>query len=74
MVALTTSHVPSDLQVMITASMQWVCGYAALFLLCQMARKWLKPPSCTHDLKWSRLEPFVCNCVPAGNVLSTRAC
>ena len=42
LVALTAAHAPSYLPLMITASMQWVCGYAAWVLLCQIARKWSK--------------------------------
>jgi hypothetical protein len=72
LVDLATAQMPSDFPMVITASIQWVHGYAAWVLLCQISRKWLKRPSCTPAVNWSHLEPFVCNCMLAGDVLSVR--
>jgi hypothetical protein len=73
LVALATAQVPSDLPVMIISLIQWVCVYAACVFLCQISRKWLKRPSLRPALKWSRLEPYVCNCALARDLLGGRA-
>jgi hypothetical protein len=72
LVALATAQVPSDLPIMSIASIICVCGYAVWVHICQISRKWPKRPTRTPALKWSCLKPFVCNCVLASDVLSTR--
>ena len=73
LVALATAHASSDLPLNVTACIQRVLGHAPWVQVCQLARQWLKRPSHTVDPKWSRLELFVCGCVPSGVVLSAQA-
>ena len=65
--ALAAAHAPSDLSLAVVSSMQRVLWHAAWVRLCQIARKRSK------RAKWCRVELFVCNCVLAGDVLSTQA-
>ena len=53
--------------------MMWVSGGATWACVCQIASQQLERPSLTPAPKSSRLELYVCNCVLAGNVLSTWA-
>ena len=73
LVALAAAHASSDLSLTDTACIQRVLGHAPWVQVCQLARQWLKRPSHTVDPKWSRLELFVCGCVPSGVVLSAQA-
>jgi hypothetical protein len=67
LVALAAAHVLSDLQLVLTASRQWVCGYAAWVLLCQIARKWSKRALSQSQprtvLFWAARVVFVCHFV-----------
>ena len=58
LVALAATNVRSNISLLITTSVQWVCGHTAWLLLCQIARKWSKrlllspnPERCCVDVR-----------------------
>lgn len=73
LVALAAAHASPDVSLNVVVWIQRLRGHAAWLCFSQIASQQLKRQQYTPASKSSRLELVVCDCVLAGNVLSTRA-
>ena len=73
LVALASTHTPSDLRLMTTVWMQRALGHATSACLCQPASQRFHCAFPTACRKWCCVELFVCICVLPGDELSARA-